>query len=103
MSYHYSISDFVGNVGMVILLGTFALSQTKKIDLESLGYNIGNLISAVLLLINLYYKPNLSSIIIEIWWIIFSVYGLIRVIRDKFRRKGLNSISLFKKDLNLIV
>ena len=64
MIYDCTWSDFIGNIGVVILLTTYYLNVAGKIDSKGWQYNLANLIVAVLLGINLYYKPNISSIII---------------------------------------
>ena len=76
MTYTYEWSDFVGNVGVVLLVSTFALLQFGKIDAKGFWYSFNNMTVAVLLGVNLYYKPNLSSIIIEIFWFFLSAYGI---------------------------
>ena len=76
IEYSYDWSDFVGNVGVVILVGTFALLQFDKIDAKGFWYSFNNLIVAILLGVNLYFKPNLSSILIEVFWFCLSLYGL---------------------------
>jgi len=78
MEYTYEWSDFIGNVGVVILVGTFALLQFGKLDAKGFWYSFNNMVVAILLSINLYYKPNLSSIIIEVFWFVLSIYGLVR-------------------------
>tara|TARA_B110000977_G_C10734224_1_gene360297 strand:+ start:281 stop:547 length:267 start_codon:yes stop_codon:yes gene_type:complete len=83
IEYDYSWSDFVGNIGVVILLTTYYLNVAGKIDSKGWQYNLANLIVAVLLGINLYYKPNISSIIIEIVWFIIAAYGLISYYRNR--------------------
>ena len=77
-AYEYTWSDFVGNVGVVLLVSTFALLQFNKIDAKGFWYSFNNMVVAVLLGINLYYKPNISSIIIEVFWFILSIYGLVK-------------------------
>ena len=76
MNYTYELSDFIGNVGVVILVGTFAMLQFGKIDAKGFWYSFNNMTVAILLGINLYYKPNLSSIIIEVFWFFLSIYGI---------------------------
>jgi len=83
MDYIYTWSDFVGNVGVALLIGTFALLQFDKINPKGFWYSFNNLIVAILLLVNLYYKPNISSIIIEIFWILLSIYGLIKYFKSR--------------------
>ena len=78
MNYTYELSDFIGNVGVVILVGTFAMLQFGKIDAKEFWYSFNNMVVAILLGINLYFKPNLSSIIIEVFWFALSIYGLVQ-------------------------
>ena len=76
MAYDYTWSDFVGNIGVALLVITYAGLQFGKLDAKGFWYSFNNLMVAVLLGINLYYKPNLSSIIIEVFWFAISGYGL---------------------------
>lgn len=77
-NYDYSWSDFVGNIGVVLLIGSFYLNIAGKINTAGFWYSFNNMIVAILLGINLYYKPNISSILIEVFWFTISVYGLIK-------------------------
>jgi hypothetical protein len=87
IDYNYTWSDFVGNIGVVILLVNYYLNVAGKIDSKGWQYNLANMIVAALLGINLYYKPNISSIIIEIVWFIIAAYGLIKYYRDRNDRQ----------------
>ena len=87
MIYDYTWSDFIGNIGVVILLTTYYLNVVGKIDSKGWQYNLANLIVAVLLGINLYYKPNISSIIIEIVWFIIASYGLFNYWRTNVKTR----------------
>ena len=87
MIYDYTWSDFIGNIGVVILLTSYYLNVVGKIDSKGWQYNLANLIVAVLLGINLYYKPNISSIIIEIVWFIIASYGLFNYWRTNVKTR----------------
>lgn len=84
--YNYTWSDFVGNVGVAILIATFYLNIAGKLDTKGFWYSFNNLLVAILLGINLYYKPNISSIIIEIFWAGISIYGIYNYYKHKVRR-----------------
>jgi len=88
MDYVYTWSDFVGNIGVALLIGTFALLQFDKINPKGFWYSFNNLMVALLLMINLYYKPNLSSIIIEIFWILLSIYGLVKYFKSRSKEQA---------------
>ena len=81
--YTYTWSDFVGNIGVILLVATYAGLQFDKLDPKGFWYSFNNLVVAILLGINLYFKPNISSIIIELFWFGISIYGLIRWYRSR--------------------
>lgn len=76
--YTYTWSDFIGNIGVAILVCSYAGLQFGKLDAKGFWYSFNNLLVAILLGINLYFKPNLSSIIIEVFWALISIYGLVQ-------------------------
>lgn len=77
----YSWPDFVGNVGVFMVLLSYFLLQLDRIDPKSLGYSVLNAIGAVLICFSLYFNFNLSSFIIEIFWLGISLFGIYRVLR----------------------
>jgi hypothetical protein len=87
LEYNYTWSDVVGNIGVVMLIGTLWLNVSGRINSKGWQYNLSNLVVAILLSVNLYYKPNLSSIIIEMFWAGISIYGLLKYYRLKSRNK----------------
>ena len=74
--YAYTWSDFVGNIGVILIIAAFYLNVAEKIKSTDRSYNLLNLIGSILLLTSLIYKPNLSNIIIEIIWGGISLMGL---------------------------
>ena len=74
--YAYNWSDFVGNIGVILIIVAFYLNVAEKIKSTDRSYNLLNLIGSILLLTSLIYKPNLSNIIIEIIWGGISLMGL---------------------------
>ena len=69
-------SDFIGLSGMLLLVSTFFLLQTDRIDPKGFYYSFFNLLVAVFLGINLYHKPVLANIVLEIFWATMSCWGL---------------------------
>ena len=72
-----TIPDFIGLSGVALLIITYALLQLDKIDPKGFWYSFNNLVVAILVTVSLIYTPNLASIVIEIFWFIISLYGLI--------------------------
>lgn len=79
-----SIPDFVGLSGVALLVITYALLQLDRIDPKGFWYSFNNLLVAILVTVSLIYTPNLASIVIEIFWFLISLYGVVQY----FRRNG---------------
>ena len=75
---YYTIhwSDFIGLTGMLLLVLTFFLLQTDRIDPKGFYYSFFNLLVAIFLGINLYYKPVIANIVLEIFWATMSCWGM---------------------------
>ena len=72
----YSWYDFLGNVGVLLILLSYLLLQMKKIKSQSMYYSLMNAAGASLILVSLYYNFNLSAFVMEIFWLLISLYGL---------------------------
>jgi predicted membrane protein len=77
------IYQFLGFVGMIFIVYGYFLLQAGKCDNNSLKFQFINLIGAILLLISLFVHFNLGSFIIEVFWIVITLYGIYKIIRDK--------------------
>lgn len=75
---NYSIYDFIGNIGLVLLIGSYLLLQIGKIDSRSIYYSMLNALAASCLIISICFDFNLSALLVEIFWLLISIYGLIR-------------------------
>lgn len=79
----YAWYDFLGNVGVVMMLVAFFLLQAQKMGAHDLSYLLLNGIGAVLVLISLCFAFNLSAFVIETAWVAISIYGIVRVLRTR--------------------
>lgn len=61
---------------MLLLVGTYWALQTDRINAKGFYYSFYNLMVAILLGINLYFKPVLANITLEIFWASMSIWGL---------------------------
>ena len=74
----YGWHDLLGNIGVVLILATYLLLQLEKLSATSLLYSATNGLGALLILVSLIYEFNLSAFIIEAFWLLISIYGLVR-------------------------
>jgi len=73
-----SFPDYVGLVGVSIILITYFLLQARKVRSDNLTYLLLNIFGSVLIFFSLLYKWNLSAAVIEITWVAISIYGLFK-------------------------
>ncbi len=76
MSFEYY--DIVGTTGVILIVATYFLLQVGRIRSDSLMFSASNAVGAALILISLYYEFNLSAFLIEFFWLLISVIGMIR-------------------------
>ena len=82
-----TIPDLIGFSGVALLIVTYALLQLDKIDPKGFWYSFNNLVVAILVTVSLIYTPNLASIVIEVFWFLISLYGVVMF----FKRKDLTN------------
>ena len=78
-----NISDWIGFIGVTILLIAFLLNLLKKISATSLVYIIMNMVGAGLACLASVMINYIPFIILEGAWTLVSVVSLIRVISSK--------------------
>ncbi|AFL68083.1 CBU_0592 family membrane protein [Sulfurospirillum barnesii] len=79
----------IGTVGMAMVVYAYFLLQSDRVKNDSLKFQYLNLIGAILLIISLFFHFNLGSFLIEVFWIMITVYGLLKHQWKKKRQKKL--------------
>jgi hypothetical protein len=79
----YAWYDFVGNLGVVCVLGTYLSLQMGRLALNGLMYSLINGLGALLILVSLFFNFNLSSFTIEVVWLLISAYGIGKYLRNR--------------------
>ncbi|WP_037939952.1 CBU_0592 family membrane protein [Sulfurospirillum arcachonense] len=72
------IYQIIGFIGMLFIVYAYFLLQSHKVVHSSLKFQILNLTGAILLLISLLVHFNLGSFLIELFWIVITIYGMIK-------------------------
>ncbi|WP_306252886.1 hypothetical protein [Parvularcula sp. IMCC14364] len=75
--------DLVGFVGVAFLLSSYAGLQFGKISAEAPLYSVLNALAALLILFSLIFSFNAASFVIELFWLIISLVGLVRSLRKR--------------------
>ena len=68
----------LGIIGVVLILATYMLLQLEKLSATSFLYSATNGLGASLILVSLIYEFNLSAFIIEAFWLLISIFGILR-------------------------
>ena len=76
----YAWYDIPGNVGVAMMVFAYLLLQLGKLRMDDLRYLLMNAIGAALVLISLLYSFNLSAFLVDVFWLLISVYGLIKLL-----------------------
>ena len=74
----YAWYDFVGSIGVGLMILTCFLLQLEKIKSESLIYSVLNGLGAGFIVFSLLYSFNFSAFIVESLWVLISIYGIIK-------------------------
>jgi hypothetical protein len=78
--------DWTGVAGTLMVLGAFFLLQAGRVSGTSLAYQLLNLFGAGGVLVSLWGKFNLSVFVLELAWMIVSLYGIVRSLRMRMAR-----------------
>ena len=70
--------DLAGFIGVVMIVIAYLLLQLDKLPSSSLSYSLLNAAGALLIIISLIFKFNLSAFIVEVFWFLISLLGLWR-------------------------
>jgi len=77
------IPDLIGYTGVALLIITYAMLQLDRIDPKGFWYSFNNMIVAILVTVSLLHTMNKASMVIEVFWFIISVYGVVMYFKRK--------------------
>lgn len=77
MALNYEWHDFVGNLGVFLIVGSYFWMQLGRISGQSLVYSLVNAVGAAFILVSLWFNFNLSALVIELFWLAISLMGAV--------------------------
>jgi hypothetical protein len=77
--------DVLGWIGALQILTAYALISLKKVEGDSLFYQLLNIVGSIFLVINTYYWKAFPSTLVNVVWAIIAVFAII-VIARKWRK-----------------
>jgi len=75
--------DIIGTIGVGLIIVSYMLLQLGKLKSVDLIYSIANLLGSLLIIFSLTFKFNFAAFIVEAFWVLISVYGIYKFIRNK--------------------
>ena len=72
----YGWFDLVGNLGVLLMVIAYLLLQLEKLSSSALSYLLLNAVGAIMVMISLMFRFNLSAFLMEAFWLLISLYGL---------------------------
>ena len=79
----YGWHDLAGNLGVAMIILSYMGLQLERIDSRSILYSVLNGVGAVLVILSLLVEFNLSAFVIETFWVLISIYGIVKRLRAK--------------------
>ena len=76
--------DWVGSLGVLIIVAAYLWLQIGRIAGQNVVFSGANLLGSMLILVSLYFNFNFSAVLIEIFWIIISLFGLVMGLRRQY-------------------
>lgn len=75
--------DVIGTAGAVIILVSYFLLQLQRISSRALSYSLLNGFGAFLILVSLSIEFNLSAFVVEAFWLLISIIGIVRCLSGR--------------------
>ena len=82
-----SIYDLAGFLGAAIIVITYFAMQQRWLNALDWRFPAANLLGALLILVSLWFEWNFPSVVIEIFWVLISLMGLIRSLAERRRQR----------------
>ncbi|WP_170474254.1 CBU_0592 family membrane protein [Ruegeria arenilitoris] len=80
-----TLADAIGSIGALVVVAAYFATQVRLLNSEDLIFPVVNLLGSGLIVYSLLYNFNLASMLIEGFWIIISLIGIIQHFRLRQR------------------
>ena len=84
----YSWFDLVGNIGVLLMVIAYLLLQLEKLSSSALSYLLLNTVGALMVIVSLMFRFNLSAFFMEAFWLLISLFGLAKPLISRTRAEG---------------
>ena len=70
--------DILGIIGSFMIAGAYFGVTNNYLKPHQFNFHFLNLVGSILILVSLYFKPNIGAILIEILWLFIAGLGLFK-------------------------
>lgn len=83
-----TLFDLAGFIGVLLIVAAYLLLQLDKLPSSSRSYSLLNAAGALLIIVSLIFKFNLSAFIVESFWFLISLFGLTKSVSGRKISRG---------------
>lgn len=80
--------DVLGWIGALLILTAYALISSKKVEGNSLSYQLLNIVASILLTANTYYYGAIPSTLVNVIWAIIAAWAIFVIAKNWMRRNA---------------
>jgi hypothetical protein len=75
--------DLAGIAGSTLIVGSYLMLQVGRIRPDQIAWSAVNGLGALLVMLSLLFEFNLGAFVLECFWLLVSLLGLIRGLRAR--------------------
>jgi hypothetical protein len=75
--------DLAGFIGVALIVIAYLLLQLDKLSSSAPSYSMLNALGASLVMVSLLFNFNLSAFLMEAFWFLISLFGLVRTMSSR--------------------
>jgi len=79
----YAWYDIIGIGGGGVIILAYILLQIERLRSEQFAYSLLNAVGAALILISLYFAFNFPSFVVEFFWLLISLFGMVKYVLSR--------------------
>ena len=76
----FTLLDFVGVVGSLVICAAYLAVSLRRVDPVGIPFQSANGVGSILLLFSLYFRPNPGAIVIEVLWLAIASFAIGRAL-----------------------
>src|SRR3954467_11331497 len=80
------IYELAGFVGAAVIVVAYLAVQQRWLNALDWRFPAANVLGSLLILVSLWFEWNFPSVVIEIFWALISLVGLVRSLAERRRR-----------------